>query len=288
VQDWPKGARAEASPQCWSVVPHGLPLHGNREGIVPKLFDIQDKHVLVTGASSGLGQHFASFLAQAGAKVTLAARREAALARTVEDIRSAKGQAQTVVMDVTDAASVGRAFDRAEEGFGPVTVLINNAGVTATRAALDLDEGSWDQVIDTNLKGVWLASQEAARRLVGHGVGGSIVNIASILGLRVAGSVAPYAISKAGVVQMTKALALEWARHGIRVNALAPGYVETELNRDFFASDAGKALVKRIPQRRLGKASELDGPLLLLASDAGSYTTGSVIAVDGGHLVSSL
>jgi NAD(P)-dependent dehydrogenase (short-subunit alcohol dehydrogenase family) len=193
-----------------------------------------------------------------------------------------------VVMDVTNGGSIERALERAEEGFGPVSILINNAGVTVTRAALDLDEATWDQVIDTNLKGAWLAAQVAARRMVHHGISGSIVNIASILGLRVAGGVGPYAVSKAGVVQMTKALALEWARHKIRVNALAPGYIETELNRDFFASEAGKALIKRIPQRRLGEAKELEGPLLLLASDAGSYMTGSVIAVDGGHLVSSL
>ena len=124
--------------------------------------------------------------------------------------------------------------------------------------------------------------------MIHHSVPGSIVNIASILGLRVSGGVLPYAISKAGVVQMTKALALEWARHRIRVNALAPGYIETELNDAFFGSDAGKALIRRIPQRRLGEARELDGPLLLLASEAGSYMTGSVVAVDGGHLVSGL
>jgi NAD(P)-dependent dehydrogenase (short-subunit alcohol dehydrogenase family) len=156
------------------------------------------------------------------------------------------------------------------------------------RAALDVAEADWSSVIDTNLKGAWLVAQHAARRMVHHDTGGSIVNIASILGLRVAGGVAPYAISKAGVVQMTKALALEWARHRIRVNALAPGYIETDLNEAFFASDAGKALIRRIPQRRLGEARELDGALLLLASDAGSYMTGSVIAVDGGHLVSGL
>jgi NAD(P)-dependent dehydrogenase (short-subunit alcohol dehydrogenase family) len=252
------------------------------------LFGLSARHALVTGASSGLGRHFAGVLATAGAKVTVGARREAALAQTVEAIRARGEQAQAVRMDVMNAGSVEQAFAQAEDKFGPVEILINNAGVTVTRAALDLAENEWDSVIDTNLKGVWLVAQHAARRMIHHNTGGSIVNIASILGLRVAGGVTPYAISKAGVVQMTKALALEWARHRIRVNALAPGYIETELNDAFFGSDAGKALIRRIPQRRLGEARELDGPLLLLASDAGSYMTGSIIAVDGGHLVSGL
>jgi NAD(P)-dependent dehydrogenase (short-subunit alcohol dehydrogenase family) len=251
-------------------------------------FSLAGRHALVTGASSGLGRHFAHVLADAGAPVTVAARREAQLGQTVEAITASGAQAHAVRMDVTDGASVMQAFADAEAQFGPVGVLINNAGITVTRSALDMTELDWTSVLETNLKGAWMVAQHAARRMIHHGKRGSIVNIASILGLRVAGGVATYAVSKAGLVQMTKALALEWARHGIRVNALAPGYVKTELNDAFFSSDAGRALIRRIPQRRLGELRELDGPLLLLASEAGSYMTGSIVAVDGGHLVSGL
>ena len=252
------------------------------------IFDIAGRHVLVTGASSGLGRHFATVLAAAGARVSLTARRQGALREAVAAIADTGGTARAVTMDVTDHASVEAAFDQAEAAFGPVIVLVNNAGVAAAEPALDMDEAVWDRVIDTNLNGVWLCAQSAGRRMVAHGVAGSIVNIASIAGLRVAGGLAPYAASKAAVVQLTKVLALEWARHRIRVNAIAPGYIETALNREFFAGAAGQAMVRRIPQRRLGQPGELDGVLLLLASDAGSYMTGSVVAVDGGHLVSGL
>ena len=252
------------------------------------MFEVTNQHILVTGGSSGLGRHFAHFLASNGARVTLAARRAEVLSSAVSQINDAGGTAQSLVLDVTLAEKIDAAMVQAESAFGPIHAVINNAGVTATKPALDQDERSWDSVVDTNLKGVWLVAQAAARRMVANKVRGSIVNIASILGLRVAGSVAPYAVSKAGVIQMTKALALEWARYGIRVNALAPGYFVTELNDDFFESEAGKALIKRVPQRRLGQLTELDGPLLLLISDAGSFMTGSVVTVDGGHLVSSL
>ena len=252
------------------------------------VFEVHDHHILVTGGSSGFGRHFARFLASNGAKVTLAARRAEALASAVAEIKATDGKAQSVMLDVTNADGINRALEQAEEKFGPIQAVVNNAGVTATKPALDQDERAWDSVVDTNLKGVWLVAQAAAKRMIANKVKGSIVNIASILGMRVAGAVAPYAISKAGVIQMTKALALEWARYGIRVNALAPGYFATELNDDFFESEHGKALIKRVPQRRLGQLSELDGPLLLLISNAGSFMTGSVVVVDGGHLVSGL
>jgi NAD(P)-dependent dehydrogenase (short-subunit alcohol dehydrogenase family) len=250
--------------------------------------DLSGKCALVTGASSGLGRHFAEVLAAAGAKVAVAARSVERVASVAEAIGARGGTAVPVELDVTRRTSVTRAVAEAAAALGRLDILVNNAGVTATASFLDLDEEAWDNVVDTNLKGAFAVAQETARRMKEQGTGGAIVNIASILGLRVAGHVAPYVASKAGLVQLTKAMALELARHGIRVNALCPGYMETDLNREFFASDAGQALIRRIPQRRLGRPQELDGPLLLLCSDAAAYMTGSTLVVDGGHLVSSL
>ncbi|HYH19663.1 MAG TPA: glucose 1-dehydrogenase [Azospirillum sp.] len=252
------------------------------------IMDLTGRTALVTGASGGLGRHFAGVLARAGARVALAARRTDALAETRAAIEAAGGHAVTVAMDVTDADSVRRAVAEADDALGGIGILVNNAGITASAPFLDMSEEDWDRVVDTNLTGCARVARAVARRMRDSGKGGSIVNIASILGIRVAGQIASYAASKGGLVHLTKAMALELARHGIRVNALCPGYVETDINQEFFATDAGKALIKRIPQRRLGRPDELDGPLLLLCSDAGSYMTGSVIAVDGGHLVSSL
>ena len=250
--------------------------------------DLGGRHAFITGASSGLGRHMAGSLAMAKARVSVAARRRDRLEALVSEIETAGGTAQAIELDVSADGAVEEALARAAEGFGPVSICVNNAGTTHMDRAESLAIADWDGVIEVNLRGAFLVAQAAARQMIESGQGGSIVNIASILGERVAGGVVAYAASKAGVVQMTKALALEWARYGIRVNALAPGYMATELNSDFFDSDAGAALIKRIPQRRLGELSELDGPLLLLASDAGSYMTGAVLPVDGGHLVSTL
>jgi NAD(P)-dependent dehydrogenase (short-subunit alcohol dehydrogenase family) len=245
---------------------------------------VAGQRALVTGASSGLGLHFARVLAAQGAEVVLAARRVGACTEAAEAIRAAGGQARAVALDVTDEASVAAALAEA----GPCRIIINNAGIAGGGRALDTPAEDWARVIDTDLSGVFRVAQAGARALVAAGQGGAIVNIASILGLRVAGGVAAYAAAKAGVVQLTRALALEWARHGIRVNALCPGYIETDINRDFFATEAGQAMVRRIPQRRLGQPADLDGALLLLVSEAGLYITGAEIVVDGGHLVSSL
>ncbi len=241
------------------------------------------KRALITGASSGLGLHFAGVMAAAGAEVTLAARRLDKVEGEAERLRQAGHAAHAAALDVTHPESIAALFGTA----APFDVLINNAGITGSGAALDMEQSAFEHVIDTNLNGVFAVAQAAARQMA-DGAGGSIVNVASILGLRVAGHVAAYTASKAAVVQLTKALALEWARHDIRVNAICPGYIETPLNTAFFDTDAGKALIRRIPQRRLGQLCDLDAPLMLLASDASSFMTGATLAVDGGHLVSSL
>lgn len=240
------------------------------------------RRALVTGASSGLGEHFARLLAGQGVQVTAAARRLERVQALAAEIAAAGGTADAVAMDVADADSVaaalqGRAFD----------IVINNAGVALSAPALEHDAAALDRILDTNLKGAFHVARTAGPAMIAAG-GGVIVNIASILGLRVAGHVSGYAASKAGLVQLTRSLALEWARHGIRVNALCPGYIETDINRDFFASDTGQALIRRVPQRRLGQPEDIDGPLLLLVSDLGRFMTGTEIVADGGHLVSSL
>ncbi len=251
-------------------------------------FSLEGQVALVTGASSGLGEHFAYVLAEAGARVVVTARRTDRINHLVEQIKAKGWQAVAVPIDVTDAKSVADCFEHATQAFGVPDIVVNNAGVTVTKAAIDQTVQDWNQVIDTNLKGCWLVATEAARRLISAQKSGSIINIASILGERVAASVGPYAISKAGVIQATKVMALEWARHNIRVNALLPGYIRTELNSEFLDSPLGVKLQQKIPSRQFGNVQDLSGPLLLLASDAGSAMSGSTLEVDRSHLVSSL
>lgn len=245
---------------------------------------LSGKTALVTGASSGLGAHFARTLAGAGAHVILAARRLDALSDMADLIAQEGGSCSVAQLDVTDRASI----TALEPQLTALDILVNNAGVVRDAPAIDQTEADWDCVIDTNLKGCFLMAQAAARAFRSHKRGGTIINIASILGLRQAGMVLPYAVAKAGLVQMTKLLALEWARFDIAVNAIAPGYLDTDLNSEFWGTEAGKAMLRRIPQRRLGSLADLDAPLLMLASGASKYMTGSVLTVDGGHLTSSL
>ena len=251
-------------------------------------FSVAGRIALVTGASSGLGENFARTLAGAGATVIAAARRTERLEKLVADITGKGGRAHALALDVSSADSVKDGFAKVVAQHGAPDIVVNNAGIAQTKPAIQLTEDDWRHVMGTNLDGVWRVATHAAQALVAANKPGSIVNIASVLGLRQGTNLLAYTTAKAGVVQLTKTLALEWARHRIRVNAIAPGYVETEINQGFFATEAGQSMVKRVPQRRIGTASDLDGALLLLASDAGAYMTGSVVVVDGGHLVNSL
>jgi len=249
-----------------------------------KPFDLSGKTALVTGASSGLGEHFARCLGAAGASVVLAARRAERLTALQAELAGKGIAASAVDLDVTSADSIAAALEAA----GAVDIVVNNAGISIVKPALDMPEQDWDSVVNTNLRGAWLVAQGSAKRWVAAKKPGVIVNIASILGLRTIGQVAPYNASKAGLIHLTRALAMEWARYNIRINAICPGYIETEMNSAFWKTPGGQKLIDRIPQRRIGKPEHLDGALLLLASDAGEFMTGSVITVDGGHTVNSL
>jgi NAD(P)-dependent dehydrogenase (short-subunit alcohol dehydrogenase family) len=251
-------------------------------------FDLAGQVALVTGASSGIGRHLAELLAAAGAKVALAARRVERLDEAAREIAAAGGQGLPIACDVTRSDSVANAVATAEAELGPLTILVNNAGVTVAKPVLQHTEEEWDYVLDTNLKGAWLMAREFAQHLVDRQRPGRIVNIASVLGVRTIARVPSYAAAKAGLIHLTHVLAMELARHGILVNAIAPGYVETDFNREFLRSEAGKKLEARIPLRRIGRPDDLDGAMLLLASPAGSYITGAVIAVDGGHGVAAI
>jgi len=250
-----------------------------------ELFDISGRVAIVTGASSGLGARFAEVLATNGAAVGLVARRRDRLADVKSRIEAKGGRSVAVEADVRDRAAMSRAFDTVETAFGTVTILINNAGIVHSNRAVEMLETDWRRVLATNLDAVFFCAQEAARRMLAAGTPGAIINIASVLGLGVSKGVVAYATAKAGVVQMTKALGLELAFKGIRVNAIAPGWFVTDLNREYLSSEAGDKLRREIPVGRFGQDGDLDGALLLLASDAGRFIAGATVVVDGGQMV---
>lgn len=243
---------------------------------------------LITGASSGLGEHFAQVLAAQGVSVAIVARRVDRLESLQQRITESGGQALAVEMDVTSESSVESALHSIQQQLGDISILVNNAGMADSRTFLKLNEESWGRTMDVNLDGAWRVAHRVSQHMVKAKVKGCIVNIASILGLRVGFGHSAYAVSKAGIIQMTRSMALELASKNIRVNALCPGYIETEINADFFATDAGQEYLQSTPAGRVGKMTELDGPLLLLCSDAGSFINGIALPVDGGHLVNSL
>ena len=252
-------------------------------------FGVRGKRALVTGASSGLGRQFALTLAGEGARVALAARRMDRLEALAHEIEAEGGEAVAIGLDVSNSGSVRDGIDQAAEALGGLDVLVNNAGVVIHKPLLEHDEEDWDTVTGVNLRGAYLVALECARRMAAQGGGGSIINIASVIGHgRVAMQIPEYMAAKGGLVQLTRAMGAELARHAIRVNAIAPGYIETDFNREFLQTEPGARLVRGIPQRRAGRPEELDGALLLLASDASSFMTGSVITVDGGHACTSV
>ena len=252
---------------------------------IEQRFSLQGRVALVTGASSGFGAHFAAVLAQAGAKVAVAARRADRIEQVVRDITGQGGTAFACEIDVADRASINRAFDLIQEKLGVVDVVINNAGLSAPAPFPEMSEAQWTSVLEVNLSGPYHVSQEMARRLIARKQPGTIVNIASILGKQAKERFINYGVTKGGLINLTEYMALDLLPHGIRVNAIAPGYFPSEMTNPFFESEAGKREIANLPPKRLGRLEELDGALLLLASEASSYISGSTLTVDCGHSV---
>ena len=246
-------------------------------------FCLNGKIALVTGASRGLGQHFSTLLARSGAKLAVTGRSVELLQSLAQEISVSGGIAEYFFLDVTDSKNVATTVKSIINSLGGIDILVNNAGIALTKPALDLDEREWDLVLDTNLKGLWLVAQATARQMLEIGKPGKIINIASVASTTVLGQVSSYCASKAGVSQLTRALAVEWAKYNIQVNAIAPGYIRTDMNKKFFETEMANKIIERIPQRRIGNPEDLDGAMLLLASEASRFMTGSTILVDGGH-----
>ncbi len=255
--------------------------------MIEELYSLKNKVAVITGASSGLGEHFANTLTKAGAKVVLAARRTDRLERTVDQIKQQGGEAIAVSMDVSDTRSVDQAIGEAVSHFGKIDILVNNAGVANSQLSHEATEQEYHFIMDVNVKGAWYVAKSVAAHMV-ENKSGSIINIASILGLIVGLNTSLYAMSKAAVVQMTKAMAIELVRDNVRVNAICPGYIKTEMNDEFFDTEHGKRFIQKMPMKRLGRPEELDAPLLMLASEAGSFITGVALPVDGGHIIKSI
>jgi NAD(P)-dependent dehydrogenase (short-subunit alcohol dehydrogenase family) len=249
------------------------------------LFDLSSKHVLLTGASSGLGRHFAHTLASAGARVALCARSVDKLEAVAEEIRANGGRCEVYALDVRDRSNIRTAV-QAVEAIAPIDVLVNNAGIAIPKAPNKLTDEQWDTVYETNLRGPWVLAQEVIKRRLIDQRPASIINIASVLGIRAIGHLAPYSAAKAGLINLGRDLCVDLASSGIRVNALAPGYFTTEMNDEWLQTAAGERLRNRIPAKRFGEPAELDGALIFLASDASRYMNGNLITVDGGHTAS--
>jgi NAD(P)-dependent dehydrogenase (short-subunit alcohol dehydrogenase family) len=249
--------------------------------------NFEGKIALITGASSGLGARFAKVLAKGGAQVVLASRRVERLKELRAEIESEGGAAHVVTLDVTDYGSIKAAIAHAETEAGPIDILVNNSGVSTTQRLLDVTPDDYAFVMDTNQRGAFFVAQEAAKRMIARAKGDPkkqhrIINIASVAGLRVLPQIGIYCMSKAAVVHMTKSMAVEWGRYGINVNAICPGYIETEINSDYFGTEQGKNLINMLPRKRLGAPEDLDGLLLLLASDESRFINGAIMAADDG------
>lgn len=242
---------------------------------------LDGKTALVTGASSGLGQRFATVLAASGAKVALAARRTDRLQTLAQDIQQQGGAAYALALDVTQVGAIDAAIERVEREFGAIDILVNNSGVSVTKRFGDYDEADYDQIMNTNAKGAFFIAQAVGKRMVARGRG-RIINVASVAGLKPVSRIGVYGMSKAALIHMTRAMAGEWGRFGVNVNAICPGYIETEINRDYWGTEGGRKLMALLPRKRVGQPADLDGLLVYLAADASGFVNGAVISADDG------